>query len=412
VKVIIYEYVSGGGYAQQPIPPSVLAEGYAMLRCVVSDFKAAGHELTVLLDDRLAKLNLPIDADCIVPVFYRHEPKSFIKSIASINDALYIIAPETDVALQSLVEVAEATGKVSLNCQSRAIAKVADKSSLYEILEKMRLAPKTITSNLSDNAEKTKFIIKSEIGYPAVLKPTDGVSCSGLSIVKDERQVERAIAKIKAESQSQHFIAQEFIKGESASVSLICNGKKAMALSLNKQNIKLATPDATSRYEGGAVPFDHPLKQKAFAAAEQVAEAFEGLRGYVGVDVVLTGESVFVVDVNARLTTSYVGLREIAGFNVAGALVDAVVEGKLPNQLRNKGVTCFSKVETPKPTIEGFQKTAELAEVISPPFPLTDNSKACALVASHGVTLQDANNGLEKTKAHLLNIVGRGKQFG
>ena len=43
MKVIVYEYVSGGGYAGQLIPPGVLSEGFGMLRSVVADFKAAGH---------------------------------------------------------------------------------------------------------------------------------------------------------------------------------------------------------------------------------------------------------------------------------------------------------------------------------------------------------------------------------
>ena len=34
----------------------------------------------------------------------------------------------------------------------------------------------------------------------------------------------------------------------------------------------------------------------------------------------------FVVDVNPRLTTSYVGLRRVANFNVAEAMVNAVLK--------------------------------------------------------------------------------------
>ena len=40
-----------------------------------------------------------------------------------------------------------------------------------------------------------------------------------------------------------------------------------------------------------------------------MVESFSGLRGYVGVDVVLGQDKLYVVDVNPRLTTSYVGLR-------------------------------------------------------------------------------------------------------
>ena len=78
--------------------------------------------------------------------------------------------------------------------------------------------------------------------------------------------------------------------------------------------------------------------------------AFSGLRGYVGVDLVLAEDKPFVVDVNPRLTTSYVGLSRVAGFNVAEAIVNAVVNGKLPKASELKGYAYFSKVETPEPS--------------------------------------------------------------
>ena len=115
-----------------------------------------------------------------------------------------------------------------------------------------------------------------------MFKPVDGVSCGGLSIVKEDAQVEKAIAKIKAESAGQHFIVQEFIDGEAASVSLLCAGGKALAISLNKQNVKVAAPEAVSSYEGGTVPFDHPLKQEAFKVAEKVVESFSWFKGLCG----------------------------------------------------------------------------------------------------------------------------------
>ncbi len=116
----------------------------------------------------------------------------------------------------------------------------------------------------------------------------DGVSCSGLSIVKEEAQVRQAIKKIKAESAEDHFIVQEFIDGEAASVSLLCTKGKALGISLNQQTVSAGTPDDDSCYEGGLVPFDHQLKQEAFALSEKVVGCFEGLRGYVGVDLILT----------------------------------------------------------------------------------------------------------------------------
>ncbi len=55
------------------------------------------------------------------------------------------------------------------------------------------------------------------------------------------------------------------------------------------------------------------INKNVFSIAERVVEAFPGLKGYIGIDFVLTEHKAFIVDVNPRLTTSYVGLREISG---------------------------------------------------------------------------------------------------
>ena len=410
MKIIVYEHVSGGGYAGQPIPHSVLAEGFGMLRTIIADFKAASHEVTVLLDERLSKLNPPLNADCILPIFYPHEFRNVLSNTAKINDAFFVVAPETGQTLHSLVELTRKTGKVSLNCDSSAIKKVSDKMVLYEVLENNGLLlPKTLVLNVNDDLAEVKRFIKDKFTYPIVFKPVDGVSCGGLTIIKEDRQVKKAIAKIKAESSEKKFIVQEFIEGEAASVSLICTKNKAVAISLNQQTINVASPEEVSNYEGGAVPFDHPLRQEAFAVAEKVAKCFPGLRGYVGVDLVLAKDKPFVVDVNPRLTTSYVGLSRIGKFNIAEALVDAVLKDELPIKYEQNGYVYFSKVETLSPTLNAFKNAAQLSEVVSPPFPVNDNPKACSLIAGHGNSLEDAKLRLEEAKKLVLCIICRGK---
>jgi len=405
LKILVYEHVSGGGCAGQDISPSVLSEGFGMLRCLVHDFKDAGHEVTALLDGRLSKLNPPIDADRIVPIFYPYEPGKKITSIAKVNDAIYVLAPETGQTLQSFVKLAEGTGKNSLNCESHAIEKVADKTVLFEDLQKLGVSPKTVILSLDDGLSKIKETIKKVLGYPLVLKPADGVGCGGLSLVKEEVQLAGAVTKICVESTGKRFIAQEFIRGEAASVSLMSAGKKAKAFSLNKQNVYLAGAEAASKYEGGTAPFEHWLKQDAFKTAEKVTEAFSDLKGYVGVDFVFTEHKPFVVDFNPRLTTSYVGLRKVARFNVGEALVNAVLKGTLPAEQENEGFACFSKIETSKPTIAAFKKTAKMSTVVSPPFPLNENEKSIALIIGEGVTLNDAKMHLEEAKKRLHNII-------
>ena len=405
MRIVVYEHVSGGGYAQQPIPTDVLSEGFAMLRCVVADFKAAGHQVAVLLDARILKLNSPIEADSTIPIIYSNEPKKFLSNIAKKNDAVYVIAPETGQTLQAFIELVQETGKTSLNSDPQAISQVSDKSVLYESLRKKGFSiPKTITLNITDSSTDIKQAIKRELKYPVIIKPADGTGGSGISLIKEETEIEKATNKIKTTSTNTLFIAQEFVNGESASISLLSNGNKALAISLNKQNITLDNPDGDSSYNGGCIPYDHPLSPDACILAQKVVEAFSGLRGYVGVDVILSQDKIVVVEVNPRLTTSYIGLRQVAGFNIAQAIVDAVIKKELPTKIRDRGVACFSKIQTSKPTIKAYQKTTKIA-LIAPPFPLSDSIDAYSILMGYGDNVQDASLRLEEAKKQLLNII-------
>lgn len=406
MKVLVYEYVSGGSYAGQAISPSILAEGYAMLRSVTSDFKAAGHQVTVLLDMRILLLNPPLDADCTVPVLSSEEPQKIVADKAAINDAILIIAPETGQILQKLVKTAEATGKTSLNCTSDAIATFSGKAELTDYLQKNGYStPKTLLLKTDDKTAALKAAITSQLTFPIVFKPLDGTSCNAISRVKAEEEIEAAIQKIKKQSSCAQFIVQEYVTGLAASVSLISNGKKAVAISLNKQQVTLSGPDGESCYEGGCVPLDHPLKARALSVAEHLVEAFSGLRGYVGVDVVLGDDRVYIVDVNPRLTTSYVGLHATSTFNVAEAIVNAVTPGKLPEKCACSSVAFFSKYQTTKPTAAVFEKIIKQDSVVSPPFPLDESRGAIAMVVGKGVSMQDACLRLEEAKKNLHSIM-------
>jgi predicted ATP-grasp superfamily ATP-dependent carboligase len=60
-----------------------------------------------------------------------------------------------------------------------------------------------------------------------------------------------------------------------------------------------------------------------------VCEDVAGLRGYVGVDVVLGEREAALIELNPRLTTSYLGLRAAFDQNLAG-LALAACGGRLP----------------------------------------------------------------------------------
>jgi hypothetical protein len=410
LRLLVYEHVSGGGFADELITASVLSEGFGMLRTLISDFKAAGHNVTTTLDSRIARLNPPIAADCVVPVFSLHETQVNIHKIAESADCAYVIAPETDGVLQSLVDLVEQTGVASLNCPVGTIEKVSDKIVFYEFMRKLGLPlPEMLIFSVADDLKEIKKAVRGGLNFPVIFKPSDGVSCSGVSVVRNEEQVAGAVDKIKVSSSSKRFLVQELIKGVATSVSLLSTGSNAMSISLNRQDVTIETPEACSSYSGGAAPFGHPLQAEAFEVAEKLVKSVPDLRGYIGVDFVLTEDEAVAIEVNPRLTTSYVGLRSVVNFNPAQAIVNAVLKRELPTQIESYGCTFFSKVETPNPTMEAFQETCRMNEVISPPFPISESAVASALITVHGDILQEASARFRETKKRVLNTIRRGK---
>ncbi|MCW4045653.1 MAG: ATP-grasp domain-containing protein [Candidatus Bathyarchaeota archaeon] len=408
MKLLVYEFASGGGFAGNPLQPSILSEGFGMLRTIIADFKAAGYSVTTILDARLAALNPPLQADHTLKVTSFQQAQETLCKLCESSDAAYVIAPESNQTLRSLIASVEQTTTFSLNCRAAAVETVADKAKLLARVQALGLnTPATIVANALDDIAEIKQDIRGSLEYPVVVKAFDGVGCAGLSVVKNEPQIDRAVAKVVHESSAKCFMAQELIQGTAASVSLLVTENDALPISLNRQNVSLKTPEESSVYNGGQVPFDSLLKQEALAAAQTVAKAFKGLRGYVGVDLILTHEKPVIIEVNPRLTTSYVGLRSVLDFNSAQAMIDAVVKNELPRNNQNKRYAVFSKVNTPKPTAAALQEICGLNSVVSPPFPVPNNNTACALVLSCAPTLEAATTKLREAKKSLHRIIRR-----
>ena len=74
----------------------------------------------------------------------------------------------------------------------------------------------------------------------------------------------------------------------------------------------------------------HPRRAEACELAQRAVALVPGLRGYVGVDLVLGEETCWLIEINPRVTTSYVGLRRVVGLNMAAAIWRACRDGSLP----------------------------------------------------------------------------------
>lgn len=380
-----------------------------MLRTLISDLKAAGHIVITSLDPRIMNYNPLLGADEIAPISSLRKLEKILGDFSRLVDAVYIIAPESNGVLRRLVEKVGEAGSLALNCTPESIRIASNKITFHETMRRFGLpAPETMVLDIRERVEAVKRAT-SELGFPLVFKPAEGTGCSGLSVVRKKNQISMAVDKMRRETSSKHIIAQRLIKGIAASVSLLSTSEDTLPLTLNKQRVTLASPRSSSSYHGGTLPLNHRVKEQALGAARNIVHSLGGLRGYVGVDMVLTHEGPVIIEVNPRLTTSYIGLRNVVNFNPAQAIIHSVLERNLPKNVRVSGYATFSKIIVPAPTYETLRMTYELDGLISPPFPTGNDEAAYGLVAASSAKLSDARTSLHRTERHLLDILWRAR---
>lgn len=291
MKVLIAEYTM---YGNQPLAP----EGKAMAETLRKSFEACGYE--------------------VVSPVSGNDFNAEIERLASECDYGLVTAP--DALLSKFTHTLELATH-NLGSDSTAVAVAANK----------RLTSKLLAAH--------GILVPKEVGLDfagkRVIKP-----------IKGEGSVDVRIAS-EGELPKDTEMAVEYIDGSHYSVSLVgsrvvgeaCgyySGLPPVLLSINRQYYSI---DASGyfKYCGGETPV-HPEQEKAMFATAAEAIEILGCQGYTGIDMIVSGNDIYVVDVNSRPTLSIVGITEILQDNIADILLQASV-GLPPQVVHYTGKT-------------------------------------------------------------------------
>ena len=328
-RVFVYEFVCGGGWQavdpQESPPESLLREGRAMLRALVTDFAAISDVRVVTLRD--ARLSEPAMADCDVrEVHSAAEERNTICELAADADWTVLIAPEFARLLFERARWVEESGGRLLSPSAEVIAICTDKQRTAELLQAAGVPTPHGLPLDSLSVPPRGF------SYPAVLKPRDGAGSQGVRWIHDKASF-RDVAHEAAEQTTTEagWRLEQYCPGLAASVALLCGPAGCFALPPCSQRL---SDDEQFRYLGGTCPLPSEYGTRAKNLARRAVATLPNPSGYIGVDLVLgddpTGSDDYVIEINPRLTTSYVGLRGLAKSNLADAML-AVVNGWQPD---------------------------------------------------------------------------------
>ncbi|MBW9223167.1 ATP-grasp domain-containing protein [Methanothermococcus sp. SCGC AD-155-E23] len=263
MKILLFEYALG---SNENIDPHILQEGKLMFNRLLEDFLNNNFTVVTLLSERYSRYYRGRDNLRV----YTHRGSNLMEALEDVLDredieGALVIAPESDGILYRLTRLIEDRNILNLGSHSEGVKVGGNKYLTYKRIKDVVKTPKTLPPK--------RYIVKE----------IEGCGGSNHRIISED------------------YIIQEYIEGEPYSTSFIV-GRKLYPLSLNRQYYK------DGRYVGGEINIDHPLKDKMIEESMRALRKIEGLKGYVGVDILLKGESVYILEVNPRITTSVVGI--------------------------------------------------------------------------------------------------------
>jgi predicted ATP-grasp superfamily ATP-dependent carboligase len=313
MRLFVYEHLMAGG-AGELTPASLLAEGCAMLTALVEDFATAGHSVSTILDERAVwPFDLPA---AVVRAGDADSRRVALARLARDADWSLMIAPEIGGQLLACCDAVLQAGGRLLGPSRRALEVCCDK---HATAEQLRAADVSAPYGI---ALETGESPPHGFPFPAVLKPCDGAGSHQVKLLSEHpREWPLSTGTMRLE---------RLYAGEPTSIALLVGPHGKWTLPPCRQHL---SDDGRFRYLGGSLPIEPALAERAERLARRAVAAVPGLFGYVGVDLVLgddpDGRGDVVIEINPRLTTSYIGLRRMAEANLAAALL-GVASGQTP----------------------------------------------------------------------------------
>jgi tyramine---L-glutamate ligase len=318
MRVFLYEFVTGGGWWHYPGLPagSLLAEGTAMVQAMAADLVASADVVAT----RDARLPLELPPHCeVIDVKSASDDLEAVQRLAATADWTLLIAPETGGILLQRAKLVETAGGRLLSPGSPLVEIAGNKQATAELLAAagVRVPRGRLLAPESNDA-------LPYVSYPVIIKPVDGCGSQNVRLLLSEQSPSEWRGLIG------DYRVEEFVAGLPASVAVLCGPNGNYALPVCEQRL---SADGRFAYVGGRLPLEANLAVRGRRLALIAVSTLPQLRGYIGIDLVLgkaaDGSGDYVIEINPRLTTSYVGLRALSRPNLAAAMI-AAASGQAP----------------------------------------------------------------------------------
>ncbi len=311
MQIFLYEWITAGGLMEHhgPLPGSLLRQGKAMVEALAEDAANIDSLDAVMMRDIRVHSLVGKGAEIVdVDSIYAHQ--SEFDRLVQESDLTILIAPETDSVLFELARRAENLEAKLISPSSEVIKLAGDKQETAKRLQDAKVStPQGIELQPEDK-------LPQDFDYPAVLKPTLGAGSEDTVIVNGHLDSPLAYAWPRR--------LETYVSGKAVSVSLL--GSPSGEFVALPPTLQRLSTDGHLEYLGGSLPLSKSLADRAMNLAMQSVKILPNTVGYVGVDLILgndpDGNQDYAIEINPRLTTSYIGLRYAIEGNLLKRMID------------------------------------------------------------------------------------------
>lgn len=229
------------------------------------------------------------DVFCAIDLKNKEETLKF--AIEHQVDAVYTSA---DIGVQTAAYVAD---KINLKYHNLALAlNATNKKHMRQTAESIGL---NIPHYFSTNNLKEAKVKAKKIGYPVIIKPVDNFSSRGVSVLKNERELEKTFQESLNASFEGKILIEEFMQGTESSVEAIVKKGKAYIMSFCDK-VKSELPyryDLQLNYPGN---FSNRQIEQIYKFIDDLVDGFEIENGIIHVEIMVKGNIVKLIEFAVR----------------------------------------------------------------------------------------------------------------
>ena len=310
---------------------SILRQGFAMLASVAVDLRDCGYEVILPIDGRIPSHDIqyleqhgfdmqPLEANeaeaegCFL--------ESSLRGLADVTDRTLVIAPEIGGCLERVAGWFDS--EKLLSPSPEFIRAVSNKMKLAHQLQKsssIKIPPAFDTDVFNG------FIEKTEASWPMVMKPKLGAGSTGVQLLRSEPEFRQALARIQSSptERIENYFVQRFTRGIPVSCNVILNQNSWQVLPPTEQVLH---PPDVGEYCGWTYPVEQVMEEKIRSLVDGLVPLLPPSHGWIGIDMVAepVGDSweIWLIEINPRLTMSYLAMRQIQYLSPAKLMMSAV----------------------------------------------------------------------------------------